>query len=173
MFQTPYTNDILVYKREEVSMKTFNAKVKRLSGRAGLYIEIPFDCEKAFASKDKIKVKGTINGQNIKTVLIPDSSGKHLINLTRGMRVKANIHSDEDELRIVLKKDDTHDHIHIPADLLAAIKNDSETAKFFNSLDLAHRRQFVKWIEEPKRAETRKARLSKVIEKLSKGQKLK
>jgi len=43
----------------------------------------------------------------------------------------------------------------------------SGLAKFFSNLAASHRREYLKWIDEAKRAETRKGRIEKTIKMLS------
>ncbi len=49
-----------------------------------------------------------------------------------------------------------------PADLEAALKT-AGLADFFAGCTPAHRREYVRWIGEAKREETRKARIGKAI----------
>ena len=47
----------------------------------------------------------------------------------------------------------------MPADLAAAL--DPDARAFLDSLSYTHRKEYVRWIEEAKRAETRQARIEK------------
>ena len=53
-----------------------------------------------------------------------------------------------------------------PPDLADALKA-AGLSEFFAECTMAHRREYVKWIGEAKRAETRKVRIGKAIEMLS------
>ncbi len=54
--------------------------VERFAGVATwTYATIPFDCEKEFGSKARMKAKGQINNQDIETSLMPHGNGKHFI----------------------------------------------------------------------------------------------
>lgn len=50
------------------------------------------------------------------------------------------------------------------------LKKNKDARAFFDKLAYSHRREYVRWIEEAKRAETRTARVAKAIEMLKKGQ---
>jgi uncharacterized protein YdeI (YjbR/CyaY-like superfamily) len=54
----------------------------------------------------------------------------------------------------------------LPQDFAAALKSAS-LAAFFDDCTRAHRREYLKWIAEAKRPETRKARIGKAIQMLS------
>jgi uncharacterized protein YdeI (YjbR/CyaY-like superfamily) len=50
-----------------------------------------------------------------------------------------------------------------PPELRAAFAHDPELRAFFDSLSFTHRREYVRWIEEAKREETRRARAAKAL----------
>lgn len=53
-----------------------------------------------------------------------------------------------------------------PADLQKLLKNNKTLLEFFDSLSYTHRKKYIRWIEEAKKAETRQARLKKTVEML-------
>jgi hypothetical protein len=58
-----------------------------------------------------------------------------------------------------------------PADLQRLLDRSAKARALFDTLSFTHRREYVGWIIEAKRAETRAARLTKAIEMMSKGRK--
>jgi uncharacterized protein YdeI (YjbR/CyaY-like superfamily) len=56
-----------------------------------------------------------------------------------------------------------------PPELREAFEQDRELRAFFDSLSFAHRKEYVRWIEEAKREETRRARAAKALEMLRDG----
>ena len=56
--------------------------------------------------------------------------------------------------------------LETPADLQKMLKNNKALLKFFDSLAYTHRIEYMRWIEEAKKPETRRARLKKTIEML-------
>jgi hypothetical protein len=58
-----------------------------------------------------------------------------------------------------------------PADLQTLLDKSSKARALFDTLSFTHKREYVGWIIEAKRAETRAARLTKAIEMMSKGRK--
>lgn len=56
----------------------------------------------------------------------------------------------------------------LPLDLSSALAMDSEAQAIFDSLSLSHQREYIKWIEEAKKAETRARRIQQTIEQLKK-----
>ena len=61
--------------------------------------------------------------------------------------------------------------IEIPIDLLKELKKDKEAKAFFDKLSYTHRREYVMWINEAKKEETRQNRIVKTIGMLKKGKK--
>lgn len=57
----------------------------------------------------------------------------------------------------------------VPADLAAALKRNPDASKAFKAFSPSHRREYIEWIEEAKRPETREKRLLTTIEWLSDG----
>jgi uncharacterized protein YdeI (YjbR/CyaY-like superfamily) len=59
--------------------------------------------------------------------------------------------------------------VAVPDDLAAAL---DETARAqFDGLAVSHRKEWVRWVEEAKKPETRTARIEKTVESLRAGKK--
>ncbi len=136
------------------------------------YATIPFDCEKEFGSKAQIKVKGQINNQDIETSLMPHGNGKHFIILTKEIRDKAKI-TVGDTITVGLQLDISRKAIETPEDLNIALKKEKAVFEFYNKLAPSHKKEYVKWVEEAKKDETRLNRITKAVEKLKTRQRLK
>lgn len=59
--------------------------------------------------------------------------------------------------------------IEIPADLKKALASDKQASTNFKKFPPSHRREYVEWITEAKRPETREKRIKTAIEWLSEG----
>jgi uncharacterized protein YdeI (YjbR/CyaY-like superfamily) len=57
----------------------------------------------------------------------------------------------------------------VPGDLAAALKKNKVAAKTFADFRPSHRKEYIEWITEAKRPETREARVSTTLEWLSEG----
>lgn len=57
----------------------------------------------------------------------------------------------------------------VPADLAAALKGNAAARETFEGFPPSHRREYVGWLEEAKREETRKKRLVQAVEWLAEG----
>lgn len=56
-----------------------------------------------------------------------------------------------------------------PADLVAALKKNRQAQAAFDAFPPSHRREYIEWITEAKREETRQKRLAQAVEWLSEG----
>jgi len=153
--------------------KSFKTKVERFPG-AGTwtYATVPFDCGKEFGTKGRISVIGKINGQDIEAALMPHGTGQHFIILSKEIRDKTKIKVG-DVISVSLKKDDAPKELPIPDDFQKALNKVKPASGFFASLAPSHKKEYIKWIEEAKKAETRENRIMKAVSKLAELARLK
>ena len=59
--------------------------------------------------------------------------------------------------------------LEVPADLAAALKKNKAAAASFEKFSPSHRREYIEWITEAKRDETRLKRLATTLEWLAEG----
>src|SRR5215471_4984906 len=59
--------------------------------------------------------------------------------------------------------------VSVPADLKAALGKNAKAKKTFENFSYSHKKEYVDWIADAKREETRKARLKKTIQWLAAG----
>lgn len=59
--------------------------------------------------------------------------------------------------------------VKTPPNLQSELKKNKKALEYFNSLAYSHKKEYVLWIIEAKREETRIARIKKMIEKLNSG----
>lgn len=59
--------------------------------------------------------------------------------------------------------------VEIPPDLLAALEGDPEAMNSFGKLSYTHQKEYVRWVEEAKREQTRLNRVNKTIDLLKLG----
>lgn len=69
-----------------------------------------------------------------------------------------------------LELDATPREVTIPSAHAQALAADPGAQQAFDGLAFSHRKEFVRWIEEAKRDETRERRVAKVIAMLHAGQ---
>ena len=128
-------------------------------------IMLPFSVEKIFGKKGLVKVKGTINGYPFRNAISPQGDGTHYMVVNKELR-KASGVKGGDVVRIVMEIDTDERLVEVPEDFQAILDTNPDAKTFFDGLTASYRGKYVTWITSAKKAETRTARLEKVIEKL-------
>jgi uncharacterized protein YdeI (YjbR/CyaY-like superfamily) len=59
--------------------------------------------------------------------------------------------------------------VRAPADLLAALKNNAQARAAYDEMSPSHKREYIEWITEAKRDETRKRRVAAAVEWMAEG----
>ena len=146
--------------------QTFTATIQNAGG-GGAYVEIPFDVEEAFGSK-RPRVKALIEGIPYRTTLMRMGSECHMLGVLKDIREQIG-KTFGDEVIVTLEPDTEPRVIEIPKDLMKELKKDTEAKTFFDKLSYTHQKEYVRWVEEAKKEETRQNRIIKTIEMLKKG----
>jgi len=147
---------------------TFTAPIQNAGG-GGAFVEIPFDVEKEFGAK-KPKVKAVIEGVPYRGTLVRMGSECHMLLILKEIREQIG-KTFGDEIKISVEADTELRVIEIPAELKKAFKTEKEAKAFFDKLAYTHRREYVMWINEAKKEETRQNRIIKTIEMLKQNKK--
>ena len=149
--------------------QTFTAMIQNAGG-GGAFVEVPFDVEKEFGSK-RPKVKALIEGVPYRGILTRMGTECHLLIVLKEIREQIG-KSFGDEVTITVEPDTEPRVIEVPAELKKAFTTEKSAKAFFDQLSYTHQREYVMWINEAKREETRQNRITKAIEMLKKGKKV-
>jgi hypothetical protein len=133
---------------------------------SGHMLEIPFDV-KAEWGKARAPVVATINDHTFRST-VAVYGGRYLLGLNLEVRKAAGVRAGE-RVVVDLELDTAERTVELPPELRAAFAQDPELRAFFDSLSFTHRREYVRWIEEAKREETRRARAAKALTMLRDG----
>jgi uncharacterized protein YdeI (YjbR/CyaY-like superfamily) len=66
-------------------------------------------------------------------------------------------------------KPDRSRSVRAPADLLAALRNNAPARAAYEAMSPSHKREYIEWITEAKRDETRKRRVAAAVEWMAEG----
>jgi uncharacterized protein DUF1905/bacteriocin resistance YdeI/OmpD-like protein len=146
--------------------QTFTATIQNAGG-GGAYVQVPFDVEEAFGSK-RPKVKALIEGIPYRTTLMRMGSECHMLGVLKDIREQIG-KTFGDEVTVTLEPDAEPRVIEIPGDLMKELKKDKEAKTFFDKLSYTHQKEYVRWVEEAKKEETRQNRIIKTLAMLKKG----
>ena len=158
----------MIMERAAVPKKqTFTGRIQNAGG-GGAFVEIPFDVEEAFGSK-RPKVKALIEGVPYRGTLVRMGSEHHMLLILKGIREQIG-KTFGDEVRIIVEADTEPRTVEVPPDLMKEFRKNKDAKAIFDKLAYTHRKEYIRWIEEAKRPETRATRVVKTIEMLKKGQ---
>lgn len=144
---------------------TFTATIQNAGG--GAFVEVPFDVEAIFGSK-RPKVKALIEGVPYRGILTRMGTECHILGIRKEIREQIG-KTFGDEIQVTVEPDLEERVIEIPKDLMKELKKDKEAKTFFDKLSYTHRKEYVTWVTEAKKEETRQNRIVKTIEMLKEG----
>jgi bifunctional DNA-binding transcriptional regulator/antitoxin component of YhaV-PrlF toxin-antitoxin module len=148
---------------------TFRAVIENAGG-GGAFVRIPFDVEEIFGKK-RVKVKATINGEPYRGTLVRMGEPCHILIVLKEIREKIG-KTFGDQVEVTVEEDTEPYVVEIPPELAQALKQEPEVEAVFLRMAYSHQREYVRWISEAKRAETRQKRVAEAIEILKRGGKL-
>jgi hypothetical protein len=144
----------------------FRATVE-LGGKTATGIEVPPDVVASLGSSQRPAVRVTIGTHSYRTT-VAKMGGRHLVPLSAENRSAAGVAAG-DEVDVDIALDDAPREVALPADLDAAMDADARTA--YVALSYTHRKEWVRWVEEAKKPETRATRVEKTVAALRAGKK--
>ena len=148
-----------------VKKHTFTAVIQNAGG-GGAFVEVPFDVEAAFGSK-KPRVKALIEGVPYRGTLVRMGTECHLLLILKSIREQVG-KTFGDEIKVTVEADVEERVVTVPAELRRAFRSEKEAKAVFEKLSYTHQKEYVTWINEAKKDETRQNRVAKTIEMLKK-----
>ena len=138
----------------------FKAKLQD-AGRGGVYVDLPFDVKEAFGKGGRIKIKATFDGEPYRGSLFP-YGGKYFLPVLKAIREKLGKQIG-DTIKVTLAEDTEERTVEIPADFQKALNKNKTAKAIFEKFAYTHKREYVMWIDEAKREETRARRITKAV----------
>ena len=130
-------------------------------------IPVPEDVVESFGRGKRFPVAVTLNGYTYRSQLV-FYKGQFVVSLSAAHREAAGV-SGGPELEVEMVVDDAPREVEIPEDLAAAFADAPRAAAFFETISYSNKKEFVRWITEAKKEETRRDRLAKTIALLNEG----
>jgi len=144
----------------------FRATVE-LGGKTATGIEVPDDVVAALGPGSRPPVTVTVGGHSYRTT-VARMGGRFLVPLSAENRTAAGVAAG-DQVDVGIEPDTTPREVEVPADLTEALAQDDAAKATFDGLSYTHRKEWVRWVEEAKKADTRATRLAKTVEALHAG----
>jgi hypothetical protein len=148
-----------------VPKKRFTVELQRVEKTATMF-RVPFDLKETFG-RARPPVKVTISGHTWRTTPgVYDGVGYVVVN--RNVKAATGVDAP-DRVSVEMEVDTEPRTVRVPADLRDALRADDAASKAFQKLSFSHRREYVEWVEEAKRPETRARRIAATVERAAQG----
>lgn len=145
-----------------IEKQTFETILEKHENMDATGITIPFDVEKVFGAK-RVPVKVKINGAEHRSTIVK-MNGKYVVGVPKIFREAAQVKAGE-TITVSLEKDSEKRTVEVPKDLAEALKKAGLT-DVFAKLSFTYQKEYVRYIEDAKREETRVKRIEKIVEQL-------
>lgn len=153
--------DISQYKQNP---QAFEATVQKSGSKA--FIVVPFDPNQVWGEKERHCIHGTVNGFRLRATL-QDSGDNIVISVGAAYSRDTGI-SVGDTVAVQIEPEGPQLY-NVADDILEALTGEPEALHFFNGLATHYRKNYVNWIEDAKRAETRAKRVEEMTSLLKQG----
>jgi ribosomal protein S18 acetylase RimI-like enzyme len=135
------------------------------------FIKFPFSTEELFGKKGQVKIKVLLDGKvEYRGSLAKMKSNCHLLGLTQEVRKQLG-KTFGDKVTVKLWEDQEERTVEIPEDVLEVFEKNKEAFEMYQKMSYTHRKEFMRWITEAKKPETRENRKVKLIEMILAGKK--
>ena len=156
-----------------MSGREFEAVLERPDATgAWTFLQVPFDVQEAFGSRARVAVKGTVNGVAIRSSLMPQGDGTHILVVNKSIRDQAGAEAGE-AVSVTLERDTAARTVDTPPDLKSALADGGVAPSAFDGMSYSHQKEYVDWIESAKRPETRARRVAKAVSMIRDNRRLK
>ena len=138
-------------------MIRFRAELQ-LDGKTATGIIVPPEVMDGLGGGKRPAVRLRINGHTyVSTIGTMNRVAK--IPVSGAVRAAAGINAG-DVLDVEVEADQRSRTVQVPDDLSAALADDPQSRAFFDGLSYSHKHAYVSWLEQAKKTETRRKRVS-------------
>ena len=142
----------------------FEARLE-LVDRGGAVVTIPPEVHDELGGSGRIPVTASFDGIRYQGSIVR-MGGRPILGVLKTIREQLGV-GDGDLIMVAVERDDAERTVELPADLEAAFADHHDAKSAFGKLAYSHQREYVQWIEEAKRADTRQRRIARTIERLT------
>jgi Bacteriocin-protection, YdeI or OmpD-Associated/Domain of unknown function (DUF1905) len=149
-----------------MSKTRFRARL-RPSGRGagGHLVEVPYEVVAALGGRGRIPVQASFNGVPYRGSIVK-MGGVMMLGVTKAVMAEAGA-GPGDVLDVVVENDEAPREVEVPPELTKALKRNRAARSVWDGLSFSHRREYVGYIVEAKKEETRARRVERTIQALT------
>jgi Bacteriocin-protection, YdeI or OmpD-Associated/Domain of unknown function (DUF1905) len=138
-----------------------------LGGKTATGMQVPDEVVASLGSGRRPAVLVTIGKYGYRTT-VASMGGRYLVPLSAEHRTAAGVVAG-DVVEVDIELDTAPREVPVPSDLSDALAVDERARQAFEGLAYSHRKEWVRWIEEAKRPETRSTRVGRTVDALREG----
>ncbi|WP_336962411.1 YdeI/OmpD-associated family protein [Chryseobacterium contaminans] len=149
----------------------FTAIIKQNGEMNAAFVEFPFSTEELFSKKGQVKIKATFDDKvEYRGSLAKMKSDCHILGLTQEIRKQLG-KTFGDEVAVSLIEDKEERIVTIADDIISVFNENPDAKELFDKMSYTHKKEYIRWIEEAKKPETRDNRKIKMIQMILDGKK--
>lgn len=150
---------------------SFKAIIKQHGDINAAFVDFPFSTEELFGKKGQVKIKALLDEKvEYRGSLAKMKSDGHLLGLTQEVRKQLG-KTFGDKVTVKLWEDKEERIVEIPTDVLEAFNQNQKAFEIYQKMSFTHRKEYMRWITDAKKPETRENRKIKMIEMILAGKK--
>lgn len=149
----------------------FKAIIKQHETMNAAFVEFPFSTEELFNKKGQVKIKAVFDDTvEYRGSLAKMKSDCHILGLTQEIRKQLGKNFG-DEISVSFTEDLEERTVEIADDILTFFNENPEARALFDKMSYTRRKEYIRWINEAKKPETRENRKVKMIQMILEGKK--
>lgn len=160
----------LIMKYKNPGKLSFTAEIQ--GEGHGAWVDFPYKVEEIFGVRSRVPVLATFDGVNYQGSLSKMGSECHMLLIRKHIRQQIG-KTVGDHVKVEVELDQEERKVIVPDDFLSALKKQPKEEKFFQELSYTHQKEYVQWITEAKKTETRLRRIEKALQMLKENKKQK
>lgn len=151
---------------------SFDATIERadVSGSSA-FVTFPFSVPDEFGAKGRVPVVATFDGAEYRGSLVTYGGPRHMILVLTEIQERIGKRAG-DTVAVTVRLDTAERTVELDADMEGALAASGRLEQF-RAMSYSHQREYWQWISGAKKAETRQARVAKMLGMLADGKRLK
>jgi Bacteriocin-protection, YdeI or OmpD-Associated/Domain of unknown function (DUF1905) len=125
-------------------------------------LAIPSDL---LGTRARLWLRGTLQGHPFWVAAQPMGDGNHWVTVNRQMRAEMGLAGDE-EVEAVFVQADGPPALTVPEELERALEGRPDARALFEGMSHNHRKEYINWVREAKRPETRARRAADAMDRI-------
>ncbi len=152
-----------------ISRIAFTAKLQRpADGGDWTFLRLPQAASDQLPTRNMCSIEGTLNGFPFAATLEPDSEGGHWLKVKRAWSEGAGVKAGE-QVHLEIEPAKVEPEPDAPDDLRQALASAPAALETWNDTTAIARRDWITWMGQAKKPETRLKHIAKMIDMLSHG----